>query len=127
MRKFLRNTAVALGVALAVASCGTVLKNPLQPSLVYNLENAYGVAQASAVSYTKLQRCSASVTVLCSRASVVIQLAGYDSKARIALTALESFVRNPKNYPGLSYATLLAAAQEAISAFQQIENSNGVS
>lgn len=121
MKKFL-----AIALIGALASCGTVLKNPLQPSLVYNLENAYGVAQASAITYTKLPRCSTIQPIICSKAIAVVELASYDKKAKIALGALQSFVRNPQNYPGLTYASLLSAAQQAISAFQTIETTNGV-
>lgn len=127
MKRLFSLTAGGLAAALALASCGTVLKNPLQPSLVFNLENAYGVAQAAALTYSKWPRCSATVTVVCSRASVVVQLGEADKKARIALAALEAFVRNPSNYPGLSYAGLLAAAQSAVAALQQIESTNGLS
>lgn len=125
MKNVIRGAVIGFGLALALAACGTV-KNPLQPSMVYNLENAYGIVQSSAVAYDKLPRCSATQTILCSKAAVVVSLAKYDGEARTALSALEAFVRNPANYPGLSYSQLLSTAQTAISTFQAIEAQNGV-
>lgn len=121
MKQFLACCVIGLGLV----ACGSI-KNPLQPSLAYNLENAYGIAQASAVAYTKLPRCSATLTTLCSKASIVVKLATYDKVAITALQQLEAFVRNPNNYPGVTYASLFSAAQNAIAAFSAIEQQNGV-
>jgi hypothetical protein len=59
-------SAIALGamacLAVPLAGCTTLLPtvtNPINQSQVYNLENAYGVAQSAAVAYTALQRCPA--------------------------------------------------------------------
>lgn len=120
MKKFL-----VIGLMAALVSCGAI-KNPLQPSLAYNLENAYGIAQASAIAYTKLPRCTAVQTTLCSKATIVVKLASYDKVATTALAQLEAFVRNPANYPGVTYTSLFSAAQNAIAAFSAIEQENGV-
>lgn len=111
-----------LGVGLA--SCGTAAK--VSPSLVYDLGNAYGILQASAVAYTKLPRCSATVVVVCSKATVVVALAQYDKNAIGALTVAENYVRNPTAFSSLTLTGVITAAQTAISAFQSFETSAGV-
>jgi hypothetical protein len=133
--KLLRPAAAAL-TALAVAStlagCVTLgtVTNPINQSEVFQLENAYGVAQSAAVAYTALPRCAAgthaTATTICSEHAIIVTLATDDQKARLALTALESFARNPANYPGLSYVGLLKAAQLAVSTLSQIEATNGI-
>lgn len=124
MKRFL--TIVAL---LLIAACARI-PNPITPTVAYNLQASYGVAQSAAVSYTELRRCAdgvhASITNICSEHAVIVKLADADAKARIALTALEQFSRNPDNYPGLTFAGLVAAAQSAVSVLVQIERSNGV-
>lgn len=116
-------------LAFALAGCGpTVLTTPVNQTQAYQLENAYGVLQSTAIAYTALPRCKvpASVVNVCSEKTVIRQLAKADGQVRLALSALEAFTRNPANYPGLTYTGLIAAAQQAIDVFRQIETSNGV-
>lgn len=116
-------------MAFVLSACGpTVLTTPINQTQAYQLENAYGVVQSAAVAYTALPRCKvpASATNICSEKSVIRQLAKADGNVRLALNALEAFTRNPANYPGLSYTGLVAAAQQAIDVFRQIETTNGV-
>lgn len=120
MKKFL----AAMGLGLVLASCSTVSK--LSPSVVYDLGNAYGILQASAIAYTKLPRCSATVTVACSKASVVVALAQYDKNAISALTVAENYVRNPTSFSSLTLTGVITGAQTAITAFQTFETSVGV-
>lgn len=97
---------------------------------VYQIENAYGIAQSAAVAYSALPRCpagsQASVTNVCATHAIIATLATDDQKARTALTALESFARNPANYPGLTFSGLLAAAQLAVSTLSNIEAEDGI-
>ena len=125
----------ALGLALAclmlpLAGCTTLIHNPVNQTQVYQLENAYGLAQSAAVAYSALPRCkagtSATVTNVCATHTIIAQLATADQKARIALTAVESFSRNPANYPGLSFSQLIATAQSAVTALSQIEAVNSI-
>jgi len=88
--------------------------------MAYSLENAYGIAQSAAITYTRLPRCAAVPVPPCSKASVVLSLAVADKKARIAIKALEDFSRNPDNYPGLTFSGLYDAAKTAISTFKKI-------
>lgn len=115
---------VAAGCML-LASCAGI-KNPLQPQVVYDLENGYGVAQAAAVAYSSLPVCQQASPAPCANHGVVVKLASADKSARTALQDLENFVRNPANYPGLSYSQLLDAAQQAVLVLQEIETQNGV-
>lgn len=110
---------IVIALALGLASCASI-KNPIQSTQVYELENSYGVAQSAAITYTKLGRCAPSPTPPCSQAKVVVAIGEADKKARIALSALEDFSRNPGNYPTLSYASLLSAASSAIAVFSAL-------
>ena len=113
-----------------LAGCTTLFQNPVNQTQVYSLENAYGVAQSAAVAYTHLPRCAAgaraSAANICSEHAIIVQLAAADQKARLALTAAESFSRDPGNYPGLSYADLIKAAQLAVTTLSQIEAVNSI-
>lgn len=115
---------------LPIAGCTTLIHNPVSQTQVYQLENGYGVAQSAAVAYSALPRCSAgtsaTATNVCATQAIIKQLATADQKARIALTAVENFARNPNNYPGLSFSQLIATAQSAVTALSQIEAVNGV-
>lgn len=114
---------------VALAACATV-PNPISQTTAYTLSNAYGIAQSAAVAYTALPFCAkgthASATVYCKEQPIVIQLANADAKVRVAQKSLEAFVRNPANYPGLSYGQLFAALQSAVTFFSQLEATNGV-
>jgi len=114
------------GIGMALAACGTI-HNPITQNEVYDLENAYGVAQGAANAYAALPYCHAGVISICKKGSVVVLLDGADKKARIALTALQNFTTNPSNYPGLTFAQLMATAKSAISTMQQIETANPAS
>ena len=117
-------------VVLPIAGCTTLIHNPVNQTQVYQLENAYGLAQSAAVAYSALPRCkagtSATVTNVCATHAIVAALATDDAKARTALTALESFSRNPANYPGLTFSGLLSAAQLAVTTLTTIEAQNGI-
>ena len=112
-------------LALALFACATApsITNPISQSAVYNLENGYGVAQSLAVAYTRLRRCTVTMTLPCSTHTTIVALATADHKARAALSAAETFVRNN---PTLSAASVISAAQAALSAFTQIESSAGI-
>lgn len=109
---------LAIGVVCALVGCASI-KNPIQSTQIYELENAYGVAQSAGVTYVSLPRCP-TATPFCSKANVVVAIGEADKKARIALNAVEDFSRNPANYPTLSYSSLLAAAQSAINVFSAL-------
>lgn len=111
---------IGMACALALGGCASGIKNPIKSSEVYQLENAYGVAQSAGVGYVKLPRCSTVPTPPCSKAKNVVAIGEADVKARAALNALEDFARNPANYPELSYSNLLSAAQQAIALFSQL-------
>lgn len=107
------------GIAfLLLAGCASFV-NPISQTQVYQLENAYGVAQSAAVAYTNLPRCTVGVPLnICSQHVVIVQLAQADQSARVALTAAENFVRSN---PTLSPASVISAAQTAIGVLVQIE------
>ena len=123
---------LGLGLGLTLCACAVLPKValPVNEQEVFTLESAYGVAQSAAVGYTALGRCAAgahaSVANVCSEASVVVTLAQANHKALIALRTVEDFVRNPANYPSLSYGVLIASARSAISQFKALEAQDGV-
>lgn len=110
-------------LGLLLAACGT--KSPLSPSVVYDIEASYGVVQSSAVAYAKLPYCTATAQVACKKPVVVGKLAQYDKDARLALNALETYVRNPSNST-VSFTSLVNAATLAVSALTQYELSQGI-
>lgn len=115
-----------LGLVLGLGACaqlGPKVETPISPEQVYLVENGYGVLQSAALVYDKLPSCDG-VVVLCSDPKVVKALAEADAKARVALDALESFTRNPANYPNTTYGSLFQAAQVAVEAFRKIELNN---
>lgn len=118
------------GLALVALAACAVIRNPISQTTAYEVITAYGIAQSAAVAYTKLPFCPpgqhASATLYCKEQRIVIRLADADGRARIAQRALESFVRNPANYPGLTYVGVLQAFQSAVTAMSQIEAQNGV-
>ena len=113
---------IAIGLMLGLAACAS---NPVSKSVVYDLENSYGIVQASAVAYTRLPYCTSSLVFACKKPKVVIQLAAYDKDARLALNALEAYARNPTNAT-VNLSSLINAASSAISAFTQYEMQQGV-
>jgi hypothetical protein len=122
--------AISLTSMLALGGCATI-PNPISKTAAYGVVAAYGAAQQAALTYDRLPTCAAgthfSATNPCSEHSVKVQIANADAKAQIARRALEAFVRNPANYPGLTYAGLLAAFNDARTAFSQIVATTGVS
>ncbi len=113
---------ILVGILLALAGCASAIVNPIESTRVYELENAYGLAQSGALTYVALPRCPIAAP-LCSKANIVVALGQADKKARIALNAVEDFSRNPGNYPTLSYSSLLAAASSAVQVFQALSKS----
>jgi hypothetical protein len=130
----MKTVSAALGAALlafALSACAmNAVTNPVDRTFVFQADNAYGVAQSAAIAYTALPFCPkgqhASSTLYCKEQPIVIQLANADAKAQIARRALNSFVRNPANYPGLTYGQLVQAFQLAVTTMSQLEAQNGV-
>lgn len=116
----MRNLLVIGALAVGLSACAGV-SQPLQQSQVYDLENAYGLAQSAAIACVSVRS-----TGPCKSAKVVVMLHNDDVKARAALTALENFVRNPANQGKVNYLTLLSDAQQAIADFTAYETTNGV-
>ena len=118
-------------LALALAGCSlNAVTNPVDKTFVFQAENAYGVVQSAALAYTALPFCApgqhASTTVYCKEQPIVVKLAVADAKVKIARKALNSFVLNPANYPGLTYGQLIGAFQLAVQTMSEIEAENGV-
>lgn len=120
------------GLLSLLGGCSVLpaITTPINATEVFTLENSYGVAQSVAVAYSALPRCaagtSASPTNVCAKQAIIASLATDNHKALIALGALEAFVRNPANYPNLSYSALAAAAYSTVSQFSALETQDGV-
>lgn len=131
----------ALLLALFLAGCaadaksiltgGTSLtapvQNPINTNELYYAESAYAIAVRTALSYRQLRMCrsseTASITNVCARRSVIVQLQAADLKARGALNAAKNFV---KNNPTLDAFSAISAAKQAVADFQAALDSNGV-
>ena len=119
----------AVVLALSVAGCATV-PNPIKQNEVYGGVAAYGVAQTAIIAYGHLPYCAkgttTSATNYCQDPAVEVKLAAANAAVSTARKALESFTRNPANYPGLTYSQLLSTYQSAQSTLSQIAASYGV-
>jgi ABC-type uncharacterized transport system substrate-binding protein len=122
MRKLLASAVVAL----ALSGCATI-RNPVNVSQLAAIESAYGVALSLAVAYRDLPLCRTGTLPglrnVCAKRSVVVRLQRADRDAQIALAAARSFV---KANPTLSAASVLAVAQNAVSALQAVETNEGL-
>lgn len=129
--RLLKAAALCLALA-ALAGCSlNAVTNPISQTAAFQVIDTYGVAQSVAVAYTKLPFCAPNVHTsfsgnYCKEQPIVQRLALADAQAQIARKALETFVHNPENYPGLTYGGLLQAFQLAVETFSKIEAQNGV-
>jgi hypothetical protein len=110
-----------LASGLALCSCASIV-NPISQTQVYQLENAYGIAQAQGVAYVQFKRCAPGThigpTNLCSTAQGVVQIGKADKAARTALDAAQTFVTQN---PTLDASSVISAAQTALQTLQSIE------
>lgn len=124
--KMLAAAAVAM---LALAGCSTV-PNVLHQNEVYGAAATYGVAQQGILAYGHLPYCAkgttTSATNYCQDPAIEVKLAKSNAAVSVARKALEAFVRNPANYPGLTYAQLYATYQQAQATLSQIAAQYGV-
>lgn len=110
-----------IGVLIGgVAACATV-PNPLHPNEVAVLQQAYLGLQQGFITYGQLPKCGPQALVVCHKPAVLAAAQAADPKAVLAIGALERFVRNPNNYPGLTYGGLLANAKGAIATLEAIK------
>lgn len=120
---------VVSGAVAALAGCAS-LPNPIHQNVVYGGVASYGVAQTGIEAYGRLPFCApgttTSVTNYCQDPAIEVKLSKANADVSIARKALENFVRNPANYPGLSYTQLYDAYQQAQAALSQIAAQNGV-
>jgi hypothetical protein len=88
---------------------------------VYGLENAYGLAVNAANAYKALPLCKTgttpSATNICAKRSVIVNLQGAMSRARLAVNNAVAF---QKAYPTLDVTNVVAAAQTALSNVQAV-------
>lgn len=116
----------ALAVSLALANCTTVLpsvniSNAIALNTVYGVANAYGIAVNAANAYKALPLCATgtrpSATNICAKRSVIVNLQGAMSRARLAVNNAVAF---QKAYPTLDVTNVVAAAQAALSDVQAV-------
>jgi hypothetical protein len=116
-------------LALPLAACATV-PNPIRQNEVYGGVAVYGVAQTAIEAYGHLPYCAkgttTSATNYCQDPAIEVQLAKANGAVSVARKALEAFVRNPANYPGLTYSQLFQTYQQAQAALSQIAAEYGV-
>lgn len=124
----MRNLQVAavLALSLALANCTTVLpsvniSNAVALNTVYGVANAYGIAVNAANAYKALPLCATgtrpSATNICAKRSVIVNLQGAMSRARLAVNNAVAF---QKAYPTLDVTNVVAAAQAALSDVQAV-------
>lgn len=120
---------LSTGVMIALAGCATV-PNPVPAGTAYAGGAGYAVVQKAIQAYGHLPYCvketTTSTTNYCQDPAIEVKLAKADGAVVTAYHALENFTRNPANYPGLTYAGLLTAFQQAETAASQIAATYGV-
>lgn len=118
-----------LPIVATLGACATV-PNELHQNEVFGAASAYGITQKLATLYGALQYCAKGTTTTasnyCQDPKIEVKIATANAKVSIARKGIENFVRDPKNYPGLTYGQLLATFNTAVQTLQQIEAENGV-
>jgi uncharacterized lipoprotein YajG len=124
MRKLFALAVMVCGLALA--GCQTTLpslniSNAVALNTVYGIENAYGIAVNAANAYKALPLCRTgtrpSAANICAKRSVIVNLQGAMSRARLAVNNAVAF---QKTYPTLDVTNVVAAAQAALSDVQVV-------
>jgi ABC-type uncharacterized transport system substrate-binding protein len=117
---------IAALLAVGLAGCATI-QNPVNTTRLATVESTYGVALSIAVAYRNLPLCKTGTTPslqnICAKRSVIVRLQSADRDAQIALASARSFV---KNNPTLSATSVIGIAQNAVAAFQAIEQNEGI-
>lgn len=131
-----RLASIALLAALALGGCATnpltgnpsllpSIVNPVSDTRLASIEASYGIALSAAVSYIDNyragNRCTRtnpeSLTNLCSRRSVVLQMQAAIRTAQDALARARSF---QANNPTIDASSVIEAAATAVGALQAI-------
>lgn len=117
---------IACLFAIVLGACAHI-QNPVNETRLATVESAYGVALSIAVGYRNTRLCKrgeqVSITNICARRDVILQLQAADRNAQLALKEARTFV---KDNPTLDAIQVIQAAESAISVFRQIEANYGV-
>ena len=125
-----RLTAARIGLACVLAFIilvmlsGCAVMRPIKvpevinETSIYQLGNAYGVAQSAAITYASLPLCregsAPSATNWCRTKAVTASLADLDAKFVKAYEGLQAFIRAPSTKDGLTVIELYAVASAAL-------------
>lgn len=121
--------AMAFVILLCLSGCAAFKRDlvpvpSITPAAVYQLGNAYGVAQSAAISYALLPDCPSgekmTLTVWCRDIAVVRQIAGYDAEFVRQYPKLTKWATDPATINGLNLAETYAAAVSALTGMQTI-------
>lgn len=110
---------LSLSFAFWLAACGTI-PNPVSRTELAAVEATYGSALALMVGY---RNSCAQKLIPPSCRPIVAKLQAANVVAKAAIDNVHAFV---KNNPTVNAGTLIAAAQDAVSAFRAVESQNGV-
>lgn len=101
----------------------TGVDNPVSQTRLATIESAYGVALSGAVAYRNRPLCKKtaleSVSNICARRSIIVRLQSADRQAQVALGKARGFIRDN---PTIDAGSLLQAAEDAVSALNQIQS-----
>jgi hypothetical protein len=116
-----------LALPLALTGCLATVQNPINYNDMAVVYSAYGTVLAVANAYRSLPLCRTgmppTMTNICARRSVVVQLQAADRRAVLAINSAQAFINNN---PTLGAGTMIAAANSAVITFQQVEALNGI-
>lgn len=118
---------LVIALPLLLTGCFATIQNPINNNDMAIVYSAYGTVLAVANAYKSLPLCHTgmppTVTNICARRSVIVQIQAADRRAIYAINAAQQFINQN---PTLSAWTMVSAANSAVAAFQQIETMNGL-
>jgi hypothetical protein len=120
MRKII--SALALTAAAALAGCASFnINTATSRNTLYGITNAYGVLLSGANAYKSLPLCKTgtqpSLTNICAKRSLIVQIQAADKKAIAAINDADNFI---KAYPTVDATNVIQAAQTALINYQAV-------
>lgn len=116
-----------LVAAISLTGCFETVKNPFTLTQVASVESSYGIVLSAADAYSHLRLCRKSetptVTNVCAKRAVILQLQKADRDVQTSLDYARNFIRNN---PNIDPIVVISSVTKAVDAFKQIAINNKV-